>query len=368
MPGRASGTPAASPTTRKPDFDDAVFYDLDRFFSQHHNDYLDGVRYEIPVAAFDVPDERLPSTIAGFASLRPPNLQGWNYTFMADRVRAALGTDTGVIGHEVGHHLGLSHVHDTYDPGLDADLSVADGGPFFFLIAGTEAYTAMSYLPNTDEFGQFDRDHMARWQVAARLDNANRILGDVARSPRSGKAASLAGQADAKAGEAVARLGQWDLPGASRAAADAYRLVLAAAAAANVEGRAVLGRRRPEPRRRRHRRRHRPPRPLPPAVARRPHRGPCPLPAVGVALLVLALLPCAAKPGRIWARYAMRISSRTSSIRQDAADAGLEEDDVAQEILAVRCRELEWHGLCSTDTQRVDVAAYLLLNPKSVER
>jgi hypothetical protein len=221
------------PTTS---FDDGVFYDLDRFFAQHQNDYLDGVRYEIPVAAFDVPDDRLaPATLAGFASLRPPNVQAWSYVMVADRARAALITDTGAIAHEVGHHLGLSHVHDTYDPVLDADLSAYDGGTFWFLIAGTEAYTAMSYLPNTDEFGRFDRDHMARWQVAARLDNANRILGDVARSPRAGKAAGLAGQADARAGQAIALLGQWDLLGASQAAADAYRLVLAAAAAANVK-------------------------------------------------------------------------------------------------------------------------------------
>ena len=188
------------------------------------------------MAAFDVPDERLaPATIAGFASVRPPNIQGWNYVLLADRVRAGLLTDTGVIAHEVGHHLGLSHVHDTYDPVLDADVSSANGGEYWFLIVGTETYTAMSYLPNTDEFGHFDRDHMARWQVAARLDNANRILGDVARSPRAGKAASLAAQADARAGQAVALLDGWDLPGASLAAADAYRLVLAAAAEANVK-------------------------------------------------------------------------------------------------------------------------------------
>ena len=124
-------------------------------------------------------------------------------------------TDTGVIAHEAGHHLGLSHVHDTYDPVLDADVSSADGGEYWFMIVGTETYTAMSYLPNTDEFGQFDRDHMARWQVAARLDNANRILGDVARSPRSGKAASRAGQADARAGQAVALLNEMG-PAAAR--------------------------------------------------------------------------------------------------------------------------------------------------------
>jgi hypothetical protein len=229
------GNAARLPDDPGTPYHDGVFYDLDLFFRQQQNQYLDGARYEVPVAVFDVPDERLsPFSLAGLASVRPPNIQAWTYVWLSDRFRSALNSDTGVVAHEVGHHLGLSHVHDTYDPVLDEDVSAADGGPWWFMWAGTEAYTAMSYLPNTDEFGQFDRDHMARWQVAARLDNANRILGDVARSPRAGKAAALTSSADAKAGEAIAALGAWDLRLASAAAADAYHLVLAAAAEAGV--------------------------------------------------------------------------------------------------------------------------------------
>ena len=230
--GNASRVPD-DPTTP---YHDGVFFDLDLFFGPHHGDYLEGVRYEIPVAAFDVPEARLaPASLAGYASLRAPNVQAWSYLWLADRFRAALNTDTGVIGHEVGHHLGLSHVHDTYDPVIDDDLTSSDGGPFWFLFTGTESYSAMSYMPNTDEFGQFDRDHMARWQLAARLDNANRILGDIDRSPRAGKAAGLVVQADARAGEAIAALNAWDLADASVAAAESYRLVLAAAVEANVK-------------------------------------------------------------------------------------------------------------------------------------
>jgi hypothetical protein len=93
----------------------------------------------------------------------------------------------------------------------------------------------MSYIPNTSEFGQFDRDNTARWQVAARLDNADRILADVAASPRADRAAADVSAADAKAGQALAALAAWDLKGASQAALDAYSLVLSAAAKAGVK-------------------------------------------------------------------------------------------------------------------------------------
>ena len=218
-----------------PLFDESAFYDLDLFFWAHRNEYLDGTRYELPLAVFDVPEERLaPNAIAGLASYRPPNLQGWTYAWLADRFRfIALITDTGTVAHEAGHHLGMAHVHDTYDPVLDAELDPSIGD-FWFLYAGTEAHTIMSYLPNTDEFGQFDRDHMARWQLAARLDNANRILGDIARSPNAARASASIAAADAKAGHALAALQDWALPAASRAAADAYGLILRAAAEARI--------------------------------------------------------------------------------------------------------------------------------------
>jgi hypothetical protein len=207
--------------------------DLDFYFSDHRSQYLNGSRYELPLAVFDVPDTRLaPRALGGLASLRPPNLQGWTYAWLADRFRATGATDTGVVVHEAGHHLGLSHVHDTYDAGLDADL--AADGPFAFMFTGNETHTVMSYLPNTDEFGQFDRDHMARWQLVARLDNANRILGEIASSPRADLAGTQIAAADAKAGEALTRLHAWQLAAASSAAADAYELVLAAAARAGV--------------------------------------------------------------------------------------------------------------------------------------
>ena len=143
--------------------------------------------------------------------------------------------DTGAIVHETGHHLGLSHPHDAYDAGFGSNVfQGVPQGAFWFMRSGDESNTTMSYLPNTSEFGQFDRDNMARWQIAARLDNANRILGDIARSPKASQAVAQVVAADAKAGQALAALEAWNIAGASQAAADAYHLILDAAAQANV--------------------------------------------------------------------------------------------------------------------------------------
>lgn len=220
--------------------DDDPFYnqasgDLDLWFTDQRLRYLDATRYEIPLAVFDVPESRLvPGALAGLASNSRVNLQGWTYAWLADRFRFENGfTDTGQVVHEAGHHLGLSHVHDIRDDGLGLNFSAT--GDFAFLRGGLQTYTVMSYLPNTDEFGQFDRDNMARWQLATRIDNANRILGDVAASPRSSRAASEALAADAAAGRALAALEQWDLAGAGVHAKTAYGAALAAASAADVK-------------------------------------------------------------------------------------------------------------------------------------
>jgi hypothetical protein len=211
-----------------------AFYDLDVYFLDQESHYLDGTRYEVPVAVFDVPNARLaPGSLLGLSSYQPPNLQGWSYLWLADRFRSQGFDDTATVVHEVGHHLGLVHYHDTFDAGVGEDLDWNQGA-FFFLAVGDELNSTMSYIPNTNEFGQFDRDRMARWQLAARLDNANRILGDIVRSPRAGRAADTLAAADAKAGEALTLLQSWDLPGASRAAADAYDLVRRAAGQAGV--------------------------------------------------------------------------------------------------------------------------------------
>jgi hypothetical protein len=211
--------------------------DLDPFLDTHGNQFLDGTRYELPMAVFDVPSSRV---VPGFpwsgraSGGRRPGTSGWVQALMYERRRAAaIYTDTGTVMHEAGHALGLSHTHDFYDPGIDEAFTAS--GDFWFAFAGEESYSGMSHLPNTDDFGQFERDDIARWNVAARIDNANRILADIAASPKSGRAAARIAAADVRAGDAKTALNGWNLLGASRAADEAYRLVLAAAADAGVK-------------------------------------------------------------------------------------------------------------------------------------
>ena len=210
---------------------------LDPFFQTHANQFLDGTRYELPLAIFDVPFERLAPHhpyIGEADGGRVAGQSGWAYFWLNDRLRATGSwTDTGIVSHEAGHLLGLPHPHDGYDPLQDYEFRGTGG--WWYVWAGDESYTNMSYVPNTADFSQFDRDNIARWNVAARIDSANRILQDIAASPRSDKASAKLSAADVKAGDAETAMAAWNLPAASQAADDAYQLVLGAAADANVK-------------------------------------------------------------------------------------------------------------------------------------
>ena len=84
---------------------------------------------------------------------------------------------TGTQIHEVGHHLGMGHTHDGYDPEDDVDFVAS--GRFFFAWVGDEVNSIMSYIDVNWDFSVFDRDNMDRWQAAAHLRSANAIAADV---------------------------------------------------------------------------------------------------------------------------------------------------------------------------------------------
>ena len=82
---------------------------------------------------------------------------------------------TNVAAHEYGHHFGLSHPHDGYD--FENDKNFGPNGDRYFVWVGDESSTAMSYMFNEWDFGQFDRDNMNRWMAAAYLDHAEKGRG-----------------------------------------------------------------------------------------------------------------------------------------------------------------------------------------------
>ncbi len=97
--------------------------------------------------------------------------------------------------HEFGHHFGMSHPHDGFDPETGIDYEPT--GPFFLAWAGDESNSMMSYIDLNWDFSQFDRDNAARQQAAGYIVNANVIAGRILQSRDSRKAASDLGAADA---------------------------------------------------------------------------------------------------------------------------------------------------------------------------
>jgi hypothetical protein len=207
--------------------------DADRFADTRRKTYLDGMRYELPMLLFEVPNRMLGGIgWAGLAHSSQYGPQRWAVGIVAPRIRKALLQPANLMTHESGHHVGFSHPHDGYDSELDINY-----GPYnetYFTMIGDAVNSVMSYHNMTEEFGQFNRDDMDRWMTATRLQWANRILADIYASPRAGDAAAQLEAADDRAGVAADLLADWDLRGASLAARDAYGLVREAATIARV--------------------------------------------------------------------------------------------------------------------------------------
>ena len=134
-------------------------------------------------------------------------------------VASGYGLSTTII-HEVGHHLGLSHPHDGYDSAGDVDLSPT--GDYFFVWAGDEVNSMMSYIDLNWDFSQFDRDNMDRWQAAAEVEAANRLAEAALDGESPAKAYDALRRADRLVGQAEAALAAHHYPAANTAAHAAY--------------------------------------------------------------------------------------------------------------------------------------------------
>jgi hypothetical protein len=218
--------PGCQPQYRYGAFDDPFV-----FAASHLSEFLDDPKADREIAVFSY---QVPDNVTGcFAYADDNHLDGTPsmvFGFFPTACRAAIGT-TDILTHEVGHELGMSHPHDGYDYEEDRDFGAY--GDTFFVGAGDEVSSVMSYLFVNNEYSQFDRDSHARYMTSAYLHAVNTIAAQVLARP--GRARSELGAADEAALVAAQRFAGHRYEQALAAASSAYDHVLRAAAAAGVK-------------------------------------------------------------------------------------------------------------------------------------
>jgi hypothetical protein len=197
--------------------------------------YIEGdAGYEVPVFAYFTTPQLSAGGLLGFADDNwRDGTQSYVFAFLDPTyINVGYGLTT-TITHEVGHHLGLSHPHDGYDSETGADYGPEDA--FYYVWAGDESHSIMHYLDLTTEFGQFNKDGMARYMTSAFLNQANAVLASIDKSPRATSASMLLYAADGYAGTAISYYQSMSYQQAAIQARLAYDKVLAAAASINVQ-------------------------------------------------------------------------------------------------------------------------------------
>ena len=220
----------ADPVSHYPNRLGDPFGDLFLFACDHQDQFLEqNSDYEVPVYLYSTPDDLNPGSLLGYADDDwTTGTQSYVFGFTAPFIRELGYGNTGLTIHEVGHHLGMSHPHDGYDPETGYDYGAAGGG--YFTWAGDESNSVMGYLDLNYDFGQFDRDNMNRNMTAVYLNQANAILGQVVAAPNASRVNALLRQADAEAGMARSQFRAHRYLAAAAQARDAYVKVAESAA------------------------------------------------------------------------------------------------------------------------------------------
>jgi hypothetical protein len=109
----------------------------------------------------------------------------------------------------------------------------ADEDTYYSWEADAES-SVMSYLAVNDDFGQFDRDTLARNRLLDTLWIANQILADILASPRADEVAGAIASADAAATDALAAYDAMEYELAVMRALSAHRELMAAASAIHL--------------------------------------------------------------------------------------------------------------------------------------
>lgn len=212
------------------------FADLFLYACDHQNQFLEqNDDYELPVYLYSTTDEELNGDgLLGYADDDyTSGTQSYVFGFTAPLFRELGYGNSGTVVHEVGHHLGMSHPHDGFDPESGFDYGAAGGA--YFTWTGDESNSVMGYLDLNYDFGQFDRDNMNRNLTAVYLNQANAILGQIAALPAASRVVTLLRQADTSAAAARSLLRAHRYPAATAQARDAYQMVAGAAARLGLE-------------------------------------------------------------------------------------------------------------------------------------
>lgn len=135
--------------------------------------------------------------------------------------------------HEFGHHIGMSHPHDGYDASTGVDYGPAD--EFYFAWSGDESATIMSYMDLNQQFGNFDRDNMYRYEAAGYLNWAQQLYAQVRADPkwRSVNDLIMLSKEDGK--QSVQYFMDWNYLSSVTKAWQAYQNMLLAADALGIQ-------------------------------------------------------------------------------------------------------------------------------------
>jgi hypothetical protein len=190
------------------------------------------VDYELPVFSY-ASDRELPTPLGYADNNYVDGTQTYVFAFVSPGiVESGYGLTTTLI-HEVGHHLGMSHPHDGYDS--ESGVDYGPSGEFFYVNAGDEHNSMMSYIDVNWDFSQFDRDNSDRFLTAAYHEGANRLAADVLADPDARRVTTELKLADVLLGLSEKAFAKHDYRAAYALAERAYNRVVNAADRVGVD-------------------------------------------------------------------------------------------------------------------------------------
>lgn len=196
------------------------------YFSAHQDQYYKSQprNHDAGVFALYTTPENMGSQ-AGLLGYADDNWTDGTQTYVfafddPDTVAYGYGFTTTVT-HELGHHLGLSHPHDGYDPTTGVDYGAQ--GDSYYTWVGDESNTVMHYLGVSNGFGQFDKDNMSRYWFAGYANWTLDLINAINQSGTQTAAARAAvALARASLHQATVAYYHWNYLGAAGAAHRAY--------------------------------------------------------------------------------------------------------------------------------------------------